>query len=399
MTRPAHIRRLVGCLRLIAPGLLFTVVVFAGVPGAIANFGPHAPGITPDADSCAMCHRAHTSYSTIGWTDTLGTVHATALLAGSSATTTGYCLVCHGDGAPGASTNVMSGIFEGSSEYETSSTPGAPLNAGGFAAMPDPYAWDASGTVNIVPTTSMHNLDTGPLPLWGAGTTLASTPGLTCTSCHDPHPTSNYRMLKGLANSTTVGGYSSDESKTPNAFVFSTETGYPVPSVDASNPAGGFLKGTAGADQVARYRPNYTGGSLLNITATEPDKSLSVWCSSCHTGYRQTSALTTVVVNYGVYEANPVTGAQVGAMDRHFHPSDVTLQRGFGPDRMLPATVTPSPYWVPLEKAQSGSGEFWKDYIGCHTCHRAHGSSTVMTGWAASHLETNSAGAWVPVQD
>lgn len=379
---------------------LCAAFVLLAAPAAFANFGPHMLGATPDTDTCAMCHRAHTSFSQVGWTDSTEVFHPSALLVGSAATTTEFCLVCHGDGAPGAATNVISGIFEGTSAYETSSTAGAPLNAGGFQSMPDPYAWNASATIDMVPATSRHDLDTGPLPLWGALSSLPSIPSMTCTSCHDPHPTSNYRMLRGSINATTVGGYTGPDDDIPNAFVFSTETGFPVPGVDPQNPGGGFLKGPEGIAQVEAYRPNYTGGSpILNITGDEPNKSLSVWCASCHVGYRQTSANTTLTANFGIYEANPVTGDQLGPLDRHFHPVDQTMEKGYGPTKSLPATVTANQTWVPLETAQGGTGEFYKNYMGCLTCHRAHGGSAVMTGWAASHLETNTLGQWAPVQD
>jgi predicted CXXCH cytochrome family protein len=373
---------------------------------ARANFGPHGPGGTLDTDTCAMCHRVHSSFSPVTFEPRFAppefnylTDGPSALLVGSAGNVTEFCLACHGSGAPGAGTNVIQGVFE-SSAFVTSSTPNAPLNAGGFGSMPDPYAWNASATVSDTASTSRHDLEMGPVPLWAEGTSLASMNRVGCTSCHDPHPTSNYRMLRGVVNGVTVGGYTGATEETPNAFVFSTETSFPVPGVDPANPNGGFLKGAAGAAQVSAYRPNYTGGSpILNVTATSPTKSMSLWCASCHKGYRQTSALTTVTMNYGMYEANPVTGIEVGPLERHFHPVDVTLETGFGPTRTLPATVAPDQAWVPLEKAQSGTGEFYKDYIGCLTCHRAHGSSTIMTGWAASHLETNALGAWTPVQD
>lgn len=385
--------------RVLVPLAVGAAIVLATPTLALANFGPHAPGTSPDTDTCAMCHRTHTSFSPIEWTDTYGGT-GSALLIGSAATVEEFCLTCHGDNAPGAATNVISGVFESSSSYVTSSTPGAPLNSGGFGSTPDPYVWDASATLDVVPSTSRHDLNTGPLPLWGAGSTLASMDMLTCVSCHDPHPTSNYRMLRGSINSTTVGGYTGIDGNTPNAYVFSTETSFPVPGADPANPGGGFLKGPEGLAQVQAYRPNYTDGSpILNITSTEANKSLSVWCSSCHTGYRQTSAQTTVTMNFGIYEKNPVTGAMVGALGRHFHPVDGTMEGGYGPSRTLPATVTSDPYWVPLETAQGGTGEYWKNYIGCLTCHRAHGTSVEMTGWAASHLETNTLGQWVPVQD
>jgi len=376
---------------------IFAVLLTASP--ASANFGPHAPGGALDGGTCAMCHRTHTSFSSATWVDSASTQHS-ALLVGSSTSVSEFCLVCHGDTSPGAATNVISGIFEGASSYVTSSTPFAPLNAGGFGEMPDPYAWEASAAIDVVPSTSRHDLDTGPLPLWGSGTTLATMDSLSCISCHDPHPTSNYRMLRANVGTQTVGGYSGVDGTDPNAFVFSTETGFPIPGVDASNVAGGFLKGQAGVDQVSAYRPDYTSGTpLLNVTSTSANKSISVWCAACHTGYRQTSALATVTSNFGIYEANPVTGEEVGALDRHFHPVDVTLENGYGPSRSLPATVGSDQHWIPLERAQGGSGPYYKNYLGCMTCHRAHGTSTQMNGWASSHLETNTLGYWTPVQD
>ena len=139
-------------------------LVFA--TAAYANFGIHG-GYDPDTDACAGCHRAHTSFSEVGWTDQLGTEHTSALLVGSASTMTEFCNACHGDLAIGASTNVASGIFDagpssgtpsqlvgsvatvtvGSTTvttavtYETSSTFNAPLNGGGFVQMPDPYTW------------------------------------------------------------------------------------------------------------------------------------------------------------------------------------------------------------------------------------------------------------------
>ena len=49
---------------------LSLALCLAFVGSAYANFGPHG-GYIDDTDSCAGCHRAHTSFSTVGWTDTL----------------------------------------------------------------------------------------------------------------------------------------------------------------------------------------------------------------------------------------------------------------------------------------------------------------------------------------
>lgn len=58
------------------------VLLFGGV--AYANFGPHG-GFATDTDSCAGCHRAHTSFSTLTWTDQADNQHSALLI--SDATT------------------------------------------------------------------------------------------------------------------------------------------------------------------------------------------------------------------------------------------------------------------------------------------------------------------------
>ena len=54
---------------------------------------------------------------------------------------------------------------------------------------------------------------------------------------------------------------------------------------------------------------------------------------------------------------------------------------------------------MPLEKSTNPTDPFEKNYIGCLTCHRAHGSSVEMTGWADAHLAQNASSTWVPVRD
>ncbi len=124
-------------------------LVFVGA--AYANFGPHG-GYVDDTDACAGCHRAHTSFAQVGWTDGFGVQHESALLVSSATTMKEFCYACHGNEAPGASTNVQAGIFDsgpssanmgaiGSSNdgvtvaYQTESTFGAPLNGGGFDSI------------------------------------------------------------------------------------------------------------------------------------------------------------------------------------------------------------------------------------------------------------------------
>jgi predicted CXXCH cytochrome family protein len=414
---------------------LSLALCLAFVGSAYANFGPHG-GYINDTDSCAGCHRAHTSFSTVGWQDNLGTDHTSALLVGSASTMTEFCNACHGDTAPGASTNVASGVFDSgpsasssgtvgaagdttgsdggvvTSMYKTASTFNAPLNGGGFNRMPDPYAWQSSTSISYKAASSAHKMDVSG-PLWGSGVALSAVPtqlNLTCTDCHDPHGTSNYRLLKAQVNGVTVGGYDSNDVPTP--IVFSNEVGYPVP-VSVANPGGGvqvgslpnggWLKHQAGADQMALYRPNYTdtnGTPILHTDAstTSTTKSMSTWCSACHTNYNQTNAASAVSYNYSPYLPGVGSAAQVGTKDYHRHAVNQTMAAGIGAGRSLAEQVVQDSAWVPLENP--GSGGDWSDgYLGCLTCHRAHGSSVDMTGWAAAHLTTNTAGVYIPVID
>jgi predicted CXXCH cytochrome family protein len=377
--------------------VLAASLAFAG--SAFANFGPHG-GYATDTDACAGCHRAHTSFSTVQFQplvsgSTTPGAYPYALLVGNASTMEEFCFACHGDQAPGASTNVQSGVFDAGPStaslaatdathpYQTASTFNAPLNGGGFAQAAKNWDWETSATPVYAAVTSSHSMEQTNV-LWGAGNGADTTMYLTCTSCHDPHGSSNYRLLKDNVNGVTVGGYPNGTD--PDAFVYSAETNYP----NSINGGTGWDKGALGASEMAIYKPDYTGGTKL-LADPSGAKSISAWCSACHTDYDNASSSK----NYGSYEAT------VGAQVRHRHPVNIQLTAG---DAVLQiaagnnATLDPR---IPLELTAIGGvtdANSRENRLGCLTCHLAHGSSQTMTGWAAASLVSNN-GNWTPQMD
>lgn len=369
------------------------LLAFSGV--AYANFAIHG-GYSLDTDACAGCHRAHTSFSELRWKNRYDPdITQSALLVSSAATMTEFCNTCHGDDAPGASTNVVSGVFDSGPSgaagvppgtvvdgvttlYQTNSAFGGKLNGGGFESF--------DGTQ----TTSSHGMDADGI-MWGFGSSVAGATrvGLTCTDCHDVHGTSNYRLLKDSLNGQTVGGYLPDG--TPQPWVVSAEQGF---------PPGGWLKHEDGAAQMALYRPNYTSPEYAyRPPVASTQRSISGWCAGCHQQYIVRSS----PYDYGTYEAvagDPAAG-NTPPGTRHRHPMNITLAAGVGDDRSLMDEVRLDDN-LPLEArpgSPNGRGEWdFQDYLGCLTCHRAHGTSSTMTGWAEATIAQNpDTGIWGPV--
>lgn len=392
--------------RILIVGILALALVMAMGGVAYANFGTHG-GYAADTDACAGCHRAHTAFSTIPRTNYLtgdAAGEGSALLVSSATNMTDFCYACHGEGAPGASTNVEYGIFDSGPSagydtdgvtlitggvtqlYSTESSFGATLNGGGFERI---------GAVTNVTSTHTMSL-TNNVPIWGAGSAasdeIAVLSDFNCGSCHDPHGSSNYRLLKDkLLGTNVVGGYVSD--LVPEPFVISAEVGY---------PAGGFAKHTA----YPNYKPDYTtpqyrfsGDSL---------ESMSGWCAGCHEDYNQASS----AYDYEGYEEALTGTTLLGSRTRHRHPVNMNLLTGReSSGNMSLATEVALDDALPLELAYSKNPNVYRDtkdfddVLGCLTCHFAHGSSVTETGWADSSLETSSGligsttATWYPVLD
>lgn len=351
-------------------------LALALAPGvATANYSIHG-GYSMDTDACAGCHRVHTAASSIMWTKSDGT-QGSALLMSTASEIYQFCYTCHDAVSLGADTNVEEGIYEGTLPGNTQ---GGTLNAGGFEAtlFPTQHMYTGASWMIYGGSTDWDILGTGFLK---DGPQIE----MACSSCHDVHGSSNYRLLKDRVNGRTVGGYDdtapgySSENPKPTPWVVSAEPGY---------PALGWLLHEPGASQVSTYFPRYTSPMYAKAPGNDPAKGISGWCAACHIQYvRPTGAVYDASLNPGEgmtesliasatlgYDSNDGFGYAV----RHRHPVNVPLSNYLG----ARALNVNSP-GLPLahDVANVGSKEI-TDWIDCLTCHVAHGSAVTMTGYA-----------------
>lgn len=319
--------------------LFIATFVLVLIPAAaFANFGIHG-GYVADTDACAGCHRAHTATSMITWT-----------AAGNNALLVGpptdqmyiFCYVCHSDGAPGAATNVETGTFDSTSPAgPTESQLNGNLNGGGFS------------TFRGNPVTSFHLYDGNSWVAWGQGVQQATTQiKMDCGSCHDPHGSSNYRILKDFVNGHDVGGYLgdfvNDADPDPVPWVISNELGFPKrgdtdPLLGTLNPTDGFRLHR----QYPSYRPNYTtaryarGRNPMN-GSWEPRLGMSGWCTACHENYLAKRSITPTTTGNGIpfspgsdWNADR-TLTVVAILASDIGPADTTINVGAGETATFP---------------------------------------------------------------
>lgn len=200
--------------RLAFLGVGSAIILGLGVMGASPAFADNGPHVSTSGnmsvDRCAGCHRVHTATNAY-------------LLTQSE---TSLCQSCHGSGATGASSDVMDGVGYAITDLATSTrgaTTGA-LRGGGFnfALIDAGNAQYATASYNrsigvgaSEASTSKHAIGTAGT-MWGGGTNAVDGSGpsvtLECTSCHDPHGNTNYRILRPLADGGTAWTFPSPVS-------------------------------------------------------------------------------------------------------------------------------------------------------------------------------------------
>ncbi len=294
---------------LVAIMILALPLVTSGA--ALANGGPHDGGYYANAtDACAECHQPNAA-------------SALGLLVQDS--TYAYCMSCHGSAGAGANTNVEDGFYLSSrddspdgedDDMGAANTPdNAPLLGGGFAFY------------NGVAVTSSHEPTGTTAAAWGndgvRGVTADLTAGnLTCDSCHNPHGSSNYRMIRETLNGVVVNAAQVDE-------------------------------GTANKD----YDTEQWGTGMSTI------------CAACHGAYHQTAAGT------GSDAAMVASGGYTHRIDMPWN-GDAGTDPLIGMGTANPETVGFGGFFLPLAETSVN------DTVVCMTCHLPHGTAAMMVGFA-----------------
>ncbi|NOZ71508.1 MAG: hypothetical protein GXP38_06290 [Chloroflexi bacterium] len=244
---------------------------------ASANGGPHG-NYTATTDACAGCHRAHTA-------------SGGKLLMASS--TYDLCVSCHGTSGTGANTNVEDGLFVSGrgGDEGTSTTNNANLLGGGFV--------NYKGAA----VTSSHDPTGTETGAWGAGGLRGVTgtiDALDCASCHDPHGSTNYRLIKtdingvspitvsqsdeGAAKDYGTENWASNQSNVCGAChdPYQHAANYP------SDPT--F---THPVDQTTSYTPSFTdtNGDTVTVPLAGTSDNYLV-CQTCHLPHGTSVAMT-----------------------------------------------------------------------------------------------------------
>jgi predicted CXXCH cytochrome family protein len=324
------------CILIIMYTLCSTVPAFAWTHGQF----------NATTDACAGCHVAHAA--------------PYPKLLKSGPTQTEFCYLCHGQGTTSAPYDIQYGkTVDGGNSYTST--------AGGFERL-----WIGPGSNDYETVTSRHTV-MGYLPdtlnqagAWsGPGATQLVIPGgtdtltgngLVCGSCHDPHAGGKTPGTVAWVPPGSGSSYSINNAVSGNPRLLRTSIlGRMVDEVIFAMESVGSFAYSA-TDSGVYQVTDYVYGS-------------AAWCGACHNKFDTSTA--------GERIAGSGHAGQLLGMWRH--PVDVHAQppTGGGLGDVTVATGTPLELWT------SGFSGL-PDKVACLTCHRAHGATAQINGWATS---------------
>jgi cytochrome c553 len=291
-----------------------------------------------------------------------------------------------------------------------SGSEGQRLNGGGFETI-------LGGTV-----TSKHNVagDGEFATAWGGSMTTPAAANeqgtnlkgvLECTSCHNPHGSASYRILNSGTSKWVSTAAQSFGTVPMNPYDVGANGG----TVDSSSR--GY---TWNADKMAlgqirqgfepRINKDTPGGAYMkNLVVANYGNDISTFCGGCHTEYVGGGSNWKKDWTDGAGLANGPDGAQAKAYAHRSRQDTYTfgttaktggIAMPDGSGYMNPSGVVGATtgYVSPLVFAQSTGVNNPDNNVGgyalqtCLTCHFAHGTSAVMSNWAAGVNNPNSVG-------
>ncbi len=221
-------------------------------------------------------------------------------------------------------------------------TPPTELGAGNFVFLLENNLNDApNGALNPIPGYAAgHNIISSVYGISRDSRFLNSPGGafpsdqLACTSCHDPHGNSNFRMLYG------------------------------------SGPVQGNIGAFLNAAPTAAGLNVTTGGAESNSSHTAYISGMSNWCANCHGNYHDENESSTFE-----HPAGENLEGEINDQYNRYNGTDFPTS-GTQADAYLAA--------VPFEDPQAGInstlGPGTQSRVMCLTCHRAHASSAPSSG-------------------
>jgi predicted CXXCH cytochrome family protein len=297
--------------------------VLALAAGVLATAGEGAAFHEKGVANCNGCHVTHGGESSGAL---VGPSADRGMLIAESATD--VCLVCHerrsgsvlGTDPLVPPPETGPGNFVFLTEDNLNDAPGGALR---------PILGDAAGHNVVAPG---HGLRADPRYALAPGGTYPSSK-LGCTSCHDPHGNTNFRMLYGAG--PVMGGVATFGRAAP----------------DAEGPTVGT------GPESARHHTAYRSG-------------MSDWCGNCHGQYHQAGS--------GSAFRHPVDRILSAEVVRRYaeYEGDAHPTAGVEAQAYLPAV----PFEDRASTTISTSGPGPASRVMCLSCHRAHATSSPAAG-------------------
>jgi predicted CXXCH cytochrome family protein len=285
------------------------------------SFAFHDAGVA----DCAGCHTMHNSED--GALVDADSPNGNPWLL-KDATPSDVCLSCH-------SVSTSRGVF-GADVL----TPNALNGAGDFVFLLEDNLNDGHGGASnpILGDAAGHNI-VAPSKGVAADATLGVGPGgtfpssaLGCSSCHDPHGNTNYRLLYGAGRTVQDG-----------LFTFANA----APTVDGMD--------TRTYDESNLNHNGYQGG-------------MSAWCGNCHGDFHANNTKL-------IHKSGMALGGTVATIYNLYNgTNDIT--GGLAATAYLAAV----PFEDAANTAASTAGPSASSQVMCLSCHRAHASSAPNAG-------------------